>query len=610
MISNAQLKKNRLMKLNPRAHIGYLVGYDSTNIYRIWIPHQGKVISIRDVIFDKTKFFDGKRTNLSDELIAEMDTLIEKIKLPESQATNEALLEEDDEVLEPTAMEEDSDDNEPIQDFNENEDLELAKALEEAYLTPPPTDDDDNDGSPCGFHVQYPTEAFNYVEEDPTLPANEYIEEKVRDSYKEAKEGRFDDFIPERITSAFHGAFVAGRRFKDPRMHKRNLPPPPQSIRDLETHPLREHFKKARLEHLKSYQQMKSFHETDKKHAKGQQILSSMWVFTYKTDKHNFVQNCKARLVVCGNQQARGDLPTRATTLASTAFRTLMAITTKFDLETTQMDAVNAFVHCDLDEVVYMKMPPGYTKQGKVLRLQKALYGLRRSPLLWQKNLTSSLTELGFKEVPQEPCVMLNEGVVVFFYVDDIVFCYRKKDKEKTQGLIQKLQQEYKMKTLGELKWFLGIHVLRDRRRKKLWLSQEAYIEKIANQYEIDLTGRLPDTPMAETELLPSPPSLTDKADKHTVLKYQRKTGSILYAAITTRPDIAFAASRLARFNQNPTEDHQRAAERVIQYLYHTRSMALCYGGDNGERGEDGARSFIYTSNASFADNTVDRKSL
>ena len=92
-----------------------------------------------------------------------------------------------------------------------------------------------------------------------------------------------------------------------------------------------------------------------------------MWVFIYKTDKHGFLQKCKARLIVCGNQQARGDLPTRATTLTSTAFQTLMAITVKFDLETIQMDAVNAFVHCDLDEVVYMKLPPGFTKQGKVL---------------------------------------------------------------------------------------------------------------------------------------------------------------------------------------------------------------------------------------------------
>ena len=110
-----------------------------------------------------------------------------------------------------------------------------------------------------------------------------------------------------------------------------------------------------------------------------------------------------------------------------------MAITAKFNLETTQIDAVNAFVHCDLDEVVYMKLPPGFSegKTDKVLRLRKALYGLRRSPLLWQKNLTSSLNELGFKEVPQEPCVMLKGGIVVFFYVDDIVFCYRKIDEKK-----------------------------------------------------------------------------------------------------------------------------------------------------------------------------------
>ena len=183
------------------------------------------------------------------------------------------------------------------------------------------------------------------------------------------------------------------------------------------------------------------------------------------------------------------------------------------------MDAVNAFVHCDLDEVVYMKMPPGYMKQGKVLRLRKALYGLRRSPLLWQTNLTSSLRSLGFKEVPQEPCVMLNGGIVVFFYVDDIVFCYRKHEEERTRALIRELQKSYTMNILGELKWFLGIHVLRDRRQRLLWLSQQAFIEKITNQYEIDLTGRLPDVPMIEIELLPSPPTLQN-AGRVSVLMY------------------------------------------------------------------------------------------
>src|SRR6266568_9634349 len=103
-----------------------------------------------------------------------------------------------------------------------------------------------------------------------------------------------------------------------------------------------------------------------------------MWVFIYKTDKHRFLQKCKARLVVYRNQQAPGDLPTRATTLASVTFQTLMAITAKFNLETTQINAVNAFIHCDLNKVIYIKLLPGFNKgkKNKVLHLKKTLYRL------------------------------------------------------------------------------------------------------------------------------------------------------------------------------------------------------------------------------------------
>jgi Reverse transcriptase (RNA-dependent DNA polymerase) len=101
-----------------------------------------------------------------------------------------------------------------------------------------------------------------------------------------------------------------------------------------------------------------------------------MWVFVYKTDKHGFLQKCKTRLVVCGNQQAPEDLPTRATILTSIVFHALMAITAKFDLETVQSDAVNAFINCKLDEMVYMHMLPEFEKGNKVLRLHKILYRL------------------------------------------------------------------------------------------------------------------------------------------------------------------------------------------------------------------------------------------
>ena len=104
-----------------------------------------------------------------------------------------------------------------------------------------------------------------------------------------------------------------------------------------------------------------------------------MWVFIYKTDKHGFLQKCKVCLVVYRNQQAPGDLPTRATTLVNTTFQTLMVITVKFDLETTQIDTVNIFVYCNLDKVIYIKLPLGFNKgkTDKVLCLRKVLYRLQ-----------------------------------------------------------------------------------------------------------------------------------------------------------------------------------------------------------------------------------------
>ena len=200
-----------------------------------------------------------------------------------------------------------------------------------------------------------------------------------------------------------------------------------------------------------------------------------MWTFVYKTDKHGFLVKCKARIVACGNQQKKlGDLLTRTTTLASNTLRALLAIAAKFDLELKQLDVVNAFVNCDLDELVFMKMPPGFEEQGKICRLRKALYGLRGFPLLWQLKLTDTFRKMSFSEIPQEPCVMIKNGVIVFFYVDDIVFAYRKKH-EKEANWAKELGKTFELTDIGDLKWFLGIHIIRDRTKRLISLSQAAY---------------------------------------------------------------------------------------------------------------------------------------
>jgi hypothetical protein len=69
MTLNAQLKSNRKQRLNPKAFIGYLVGYNSTNIYRIWNPVTNRVIITRDVLFNESEFFSGDIQHIKDNLL-------------------------------------------------------------------------------------------------------------------------------------------------------------------------------------------------------------------------------------------------------------------------------------------------------------------------------------------------------------------------------------------------------------------------------------------------------------------------------------------------------------------------------------------------------------
>ncbi|KAJ3455051.1 hypothetical protein MRS44_013651 [Fusarium solani] len=260
-----------------------------------------------------------------------------------------------------------------------------------------------------------------------------------------------------------------------------------------------------------------------------------------------------------------------------------------------QYDVVNAFVNAELKQDVYMRMPPGYRRPGLILKLQKALYGLRQSPLLWQKELTATLTNLGFKPVPHEPCCLLKGGIMVFFYVDDLIVAYEKMNQQVVDWTIGKLREKYQLSGGEPLQWFLGIEVIRDRRQRLIWLSQSSFVDKIINHFGIQ-GGKDPPTPMATKELLPN----EERASAASTRKYQRKTGSVLYLAVITRPDIAFAVSRLCRFNMNPSDEHHKAVDHLLRYLRTTRTLALQLGGTD---------TFDVYSDASFADNTIDRKS-
>ena len=81
----------RRSKLDPRAHIGYLVGYDSTNIFCIWIPSRNKVIQTRDVTFDENVFYDPSTVDIGILLREEVENIIESLEIPEIQLHTEKI---------------------------------------------------------------------------------------------------------------------------------------------------------------------------------------------------------------------------------------------------------------------------------------------------------------------------------------------------------------------------------------------------------------------------------------------------------------------------------------------------------------------------------------
>ena len=306
-----------------------------------------------------------------------------------------------------------------------------------------------------------------------------------------------------------------------------------------------------------------------------------------------------AHLCVRGDLQLITQAETYAATLAARTFRALMAVTAAFDLEAHQLDAVNAFTNSIIDEVIYLDFPEGFEQSGFCLLLLRALYGLRRSPLLWFKDLSTTLAQLGLHGTGEELCLYTNDWLTVLFYVDDIVALCRTNDLPKLHDFKKSLMATYKMKDHGDLNWFLGICVVCDRTQRKLWLCQDSYINKMATTFHLEDINS-PATPMTTDELLP----FEGTASPHEVYAYQCRVGSLLYAATITRPDVARTAAKLSEFLRNPSPRHSATADRAITYLNGTKSLAIEYSPACNSR-----RVFMCASDAAFTDDTVTRRS-
>jgi hypothetical protein len=612
----------KLNKLGPRSVIGYLCGWDSTNVFRIWIPSLHKVIRTRDVVFDESVKYNPRQIEPP-----MLEPLVQTIQLMEI-ADDEVLGEEEPPSRTYTTSQNLTPYNQelipyksPYPPIQSTGDAGLITPDVTPEVTPEPISPDLSDAHNTTFPGNS-TETQETQEETTIVVSTNFEQDATVQRSRDRSQGvDTSNIISEPRTrkptarkaaylsaldtvtelTGYHTAFMAGAQIKV-QPHRTELPEPPKRWRDLETHPHAQGFKQAALKEYTELESRGTWQIVDESstHIKP---LPLKWVFTYKFDTDGYLERYKARICVRGDLQPLNDRDNYAATLAAKVFRTVMAIVAYFDLDAEQWDAINAFINGIQDEEIHTYFPDGFKISGKILRLLRALYGLRRSPLIWLNEFSRTLTELGLTQIPESQCLFTNGHILVFFYVDDIVIISHPKHRAECQEFKEKLLQKYQFKQLGELKWFLGIRILRDRSKKLLWLCQDAYIEKITRNFNL-INATHFNTPLSTDDFIPN----TSKATPQEIHAYQSRIGSTTYATTITRPDSARASNKLAEFMLNPSPTHIAAANRLIKYLYDTRYLAIQYGYDRpNDSGLD--PEFRCSTDAAFADDIPTRKS-
>ncbi|GJS31119.1 retrovirus-related pol polyprotein from transposon TNT 1-94 [Tanacetum coccineum] len=322
----------------------------------------------------------------------------------------------------------------------------------------------------------------------------------------------------------------------------------------------------------------------------GQKLVSSKWLYKIKEGIEGVQKpRYKARLVARGFTQRAGIDYNEvfSPVVRHTSIRVILALTACKDYELEQLDVKTAFLHGNLEEVIYMRQPPGYEQGNKVCLLKKSLYGLKQSPRQWYRRFDEYMLSNGFKRSSYDSCVYYRsyapgEYIYLLLYVDDmLIACKSKAEIGSTKSLLKK---EFDMKELGEAKKILGMEIVRDRSRKILRVSQSGYISKILNNFRID-NGKSVQMPLGghfKLSLKDCPVRDCD-VERMSKVPYANAVGSLMYLMVCTRPDIAYAVSVVSRYLANPGKNHWEAVKWILKYLRGTKNVGLMYDTGHGD---------------------------
>jgi histone deacetylase 1/2 len=263
-----------------------------------------------------------------------------------------------------------------------------------------------------------------------------------------------------------------------------------------------QHWCKAMEEEYEALIQNKTWHLVPPSSNKN--IIDCKWVYRIKKRADGTIDRYKARLVAKGFKQRYGiDYEDTFSPVVKIAtIRTVLAISVSRGWSLRQLDVKNAFLHGVLEEEVYMRQPPGFEHPHAphyICKLDKAIYGLKQAPRAWYSRLSSKLCELGFIPSRADTSLFLynRSGITVYvlIYVDDIIVTSSSDDA--IIALLRDLNENFAIKDLGDLHFFLGIEVKRI--PNGLLLTQEKYATEL-----LEKVG------MAKCKTAPTPLSSSD----------------------------------------------------------------------------------------------------
>ena len=312
----------------------------------------------------------------------------------------------------------------------------------------------------------------------------------------------------------------------------------------------------------------------------GHKCIGCKWVYQIKRDANNKFKRFRARIVAKGfSQISHIDFEeTFSPVIRIDSIRQLFAIAAFYSLHMIHADVKTAFINGKSDVELYLEQIPGFIDERhphKVLRINRSLYGMKQASRIWYLLLCKTITIYGFEQLISDPCIFISRErrIIIAVYVDDILIFGP--DAQECQTVYDYLAQHFQMNNLSEPTTFLGLNVSRNWQKRTITINQDGYIDHLLQRFQMEncipvsiplnrslpLRKRQPHEKPANREL------------------YQEMTGSLMHLAVYSRPDIAFAVSKLSQFNNDPSQTHLKAARHVLRYLKKTRELSITYGG-------------------------------